>query len=170
LKHLALVCCLGLAVAACDGEPDRRSPLPQPTPTAPAPPEPARPPAPPPSPLPLPPGTQVISLGERVKDKVSSGADKNYAIAVPADGTLIVHLTWADTGGGFTLRLKVNGAEISWQCGELSPWPVEGRAQVLAGQQVWIAVAMGAGCWDYARTGPVAETTGAEFVVTTSME
>lgn len=166
MKYLALVCCLGLSVAACDGGSERRSPLPQPSPVVPLPPEPAPPPALQP---PLPPGTQLIGLGEKVKEKVSSGADKNYAIAVPADGTLIVHLTWADTGGAFTVRLKVNGTEVSWRCGEFSPWPVEGRVQVVAGQQVWIAIRMGAGCWDYTRTSPLAEDTGAEFELTTSM-
>jgi hypothetical protein len=167
VKDCALVCCLCLAVAACDAGPEPRSPLPQPSPVAPAPPEPS--PPTPPSPPPLPPGTEVVGLGEQVKDSVSAGADKNYAVTVPAEGTLIVHLTWIDTGGGFTLRLKVNSNLVEWQCGEFSPWPVEGRAPVVAGQQVSIAVGVGAGCWDYSRIGP-REATGYEFVMTTSMD
>jgi hypothetical protein len=167
MKHLMLICCLSLPVVACDSGPERRSPLPQPSPVVPSAPEPPPPPSPPPAP-PLPAGTQVIGVGEEVKG-VTSGADRNYAITVPAEGTLIVHLKWAETAGSYTLRLKVNGKEIPWQCGEFAPWPVEGRAQVVAGEQVWIAVGMGPGCWDYARAGPL-ETSGAEFVVTSSME
>ncbi len=38
MKDCALVCCLCLAVAACDAGPERRSPLPQPSPVVPSPP------------------------------------------------------------------------------------------------------------------------------------
>ena len=165
VTRLLLAIAAAVSCTACEGGPDRRSPLPEPSPVAPAPPE----PTPPPSPPPLPPGTQVVGLGEQVKDSVSAGADKNYAITVPAEGTLIAHLTWIDRGGGFTLRLKINSSVVEWQCGEFSPWPVEGRAQVVAGQQVWIAISVGAGCWDYSRIGP-REATGYEFVMTTSMD
>ncbi len=52
--------------------------------------------------------------------------------------------------------------------GAIRYFALEGRAHVVAGQQVWIAVGMGPGCWDYLRVDPLADT-GAEFVVTTSM-
>lgn len=162
MQRFALTACLVVAVVACESRPDRRSPLPQPTPIA-------VPPEPPPPPSPGPPsGFQVIQFGEKISDSIVD-EERRYTVAAPAAGRVVVRLEWDDAAGGaVTLRLELNGKEIDWNCGENSPWPVEGRVEAEAGEHVRIVVKRGPGCWDYS-VAPLASEPLA-FTVWAAME
>lgn len=165
MQYRALLCALTLMVAACDAGPGRPSPLP--VPSVLVTPSPPPPPSPPPSPPPV--GTRLIALGEAVKESIAE-QPRNYIVVTPVAGTLLVHLEWFEQSGAVTLRLAADGREVSWQCGEFSPWPVEARVAVVASQQVLITVSRGGGCWDYVA---VSREPGAaepmDFVVRTKM-
>lgn len=153
MKSLALVCCLGLSVAACEGKPESRSPLPQPSPLAPTAPE------------PLPPATEArqIAVGEEVMDTIVSG-DRSYVVTAPFEGTIAVRLAWQnDSGGGPILTLKVNGAEVRGGCAA-----IESPVSVGATRSVILTVGrIGDGCWN---DGDDQFQASVEFVLTTSME
>ena len=152
MKYLALVCCLGLSVAACDDGPGR-SPLPQPSPLVPATPEPAA----------APPEARQIAVGEEVEDTIVS-EDRTYVVTAPSEGMIAVRLAWQnDSGGGAILTLKVNGADVQGGCAAIGSSVIVG-----ATRSVGLTVGRrGDGCWDY---GDDMFQPSVEFVLTTSMQ
>src|SRR5262245_34186675 len=127
MKHLTFVYCLGLTIAACDGEP--RLPAPQPTPVeAPTPPPSPEPPAPEPA--------QQIRVGEEVKATLRGhGHEIRYELTAPSNGVLVVRLTWDTTVG----RLELGLAEKQF----VSPSPLTGRVSVAAELKYQVSVADG---------------------------
>jgi hypothetical protein len=166
MKYLALVCCLGLSTAACDGGPERRSPLPQPSPVVPTP-EPPPPPSPPPPPA-IPAGARVIAVGEEVKDTYLQN-DRYYVLTAPTNGWLAVRLNVpGELSGATMLRLQLNGANVPSHCCAWE-YPIGARMAVVSGQQVLVAVSNAGGAWDYLQVGPLAEE-GLPFVLSTAIE
>ncbi len=132
-----------------------------------------RPPPPPPTAATAavyPPGTQVIGLGEEVKDRLVD-QDKHYVVTARSNGTLAVRLTlppqWQDSGA-MVLRLKLNGTNFPSGCCAWD-YPVVAHMTVVTGQQVLVAVSNAGGYWDYRQVGSRAEE-GLPFVLTTALE
>jgi hypothetical protein len=153
MKYLALVCCLGILVAACGDDPERGSSVPQPSPIVPSAPE------PPPAHT----DARQIAVGEEVKDTIIS-EDRHYVVTAPSEGMIAVRLAWQNgSGAGAVLTLKVNGAEVRGGCAA-----IDSSAIVGASRSVRLTVGrMGDGCWNY---GDELFQASVKFVLTTSME
>jgi hypothetical protein len=140
MKHLALVCWMALAAAACDGGPNRPSPVPSPSPAVPS----APPPAPPAAPAVL-----VVDGEVEIEGAVPEEEDRRFVLIAPAGGTLVIVLTW-DSSAGILLRLKINGDDVPEGC---CTWdsPVSARRQVIQDQQVQVDVNLAGNVWGYLR-------------------
>ena len=105
MKYLALVWCLGISVAACGDDPERRAPLPQPSPAVVSPP-PASPP-----PGPTPPGPSAVSTGPIAFVSTRDGSP--YIYLANADGTAATRLTsgekpaWSRDGRSLAFQRSV---------------------------------------------------------------
>ena len=136
MKLIALVCCLGLSVAACGDDPERRSPLPQPSPL---PPEPG-----PTPPTPTPPGPSAVSTGPIAFVSTRDGSPSIYL--ANADGTAATRLTsgekaaWSRDGrslafqrGGGIFVINADGSGERWLGSGRSPdWSPDGTRIVFA--------------------------------------
>jgi hypothetical protein len=167
MKHLALVCSVALAAAACDGGPNRPSPVPSPSPAVPS----VPPPAPPAAPAVL-----VVDGEVELQGAVPEEEDRRFVLIAPAGGTLVIVLTW-DSSAGILLRLKINGDDVPEGC---CTWdsPVSARRQVIQDQQVQVDVNLAGNVWGYLRghsvvvgPGPRSATAeGMPFVLTAWVE
>jgi hypothetical protein len=118
---------------------------PAPTPVVP----PVIPPAVTPTPRPTPPPPQtgrVIVVGDPIVDTLTEhGTERDYLLTAPADGTLIVRLTWEPHRG--LLEIRIANA----LCGATPPdWapPIVGRIAVVKGQTYLLRI-IDAAPWDY---------------------
>ena len=132
MKCLALVCCLGVSVAACSDDPERRAPLPAPSP------------APEPTPPGPPPGPSTVSTGPIAFESTREGSP--YIYLANADGTAVTRLTtgeevaWSRDGrslafqrGGGIFVVNADGSGERWLGSGRSPdWSPDGARIVFA--------------------------------------
>ena len=145
-----MAACLLVFASACESGHELGTPL-QPT-AAPAPAPPSVPPPPQPP--------RQITVGEDFTDTLMGhGTEKLYQLTAPADGTLIVRLSWEPHRG--LLELGLADRSFASSPPDWSP-PIVGELSVAAGRTYSVKISDGAP-WDY-------DDLNLPFVVTTSIK
>jgi hypothetical protein len=130
-----------LIVASACGSGTSMPPTPVVPPVAPT-------PTPAPSPVPPPPPQtgRVIAVGDTIADTLTEhGTERVYVLTAPADGTLMVRLTWEAHRG--LLEIRIGSALFAASPPDWVP-PVVARLAVVKGQTYLVRIIDGAP-WDY---------------------